>query len=504
MTLEEFNQKLALAERGDAQAQNDVAYAYINKQCESVEKDLAKGFEWFLKSAEQGQLNSMVNVGGWCYLNGYGTTRDCEKAVYWMERAIEAGASDEWSLNAYATALNNYGWELYDGIHNDQRFGATKDVDKAAVLFRKASETGRMSYATANLGNCYHTGQGVEKDLHKAKELYDKAVAEGLMNDVLKGWMESLDEELAKETQNASFSGNSGFSAFGGMNSVVPEFERQRQEEEARKAAAEREQAEIREKTKLKEECESNYQKGIAYLTGIDAPLSPERAVKFLQSAAEQGYAPAKFKLAEMQEVGDVFEKDVISAVEVYIDLAKSGYAEAQCKLAKCYEEGIGVAKNTDKMIEWLTKAAEQGNATVQKYLGDCHYKERNSYSAKKWYTKAAEQGVKDAAMQFRLGFCYFRIKDYSSAVEWFTKAAEQGHAEAQAKLASCYIKGHGVTQDYDKAMEWYTKAAKQGYYKAMKMISDCYKYGYGVTQDDAEAKKWHDAYEEARLSRLN
>lgn len=43
-----------------------------------------------------------------------------------------------------------------------------------------------------------------------------------------------------------------------------------------------------------------------------------------------------------------------------------------------------------------------------------------------------------------------------------YRKAAEQGNAEAQYKLALCYLYGSGVAQDYSLTVYWCRQAVEQ------------------------------------------
>ena len=51
-------------------------------------------------------------------------------------------------------------------------------MDKAVELYEKSAQLGD-SNAMCYLGNCYEEGDGVTKDLNKAREWYTKAAAQG-------------------------------------------------------------------------------------------------------------------------------------------------------------------------------------------------------------------------------------------------------------------------------------------------------------------------------------
>ena len=83
-----------------------------------VEKDMKKAFEWFLKSAENGNAKAMNRVGC-CFSNGEGVKQDKTKAFEWWLKSAENGNAD---------AMCNV------GLCYDNGEGAAKDLTKAKHL----------------------------------------------------------------------------------------------------------------------------------------------------------------------------------------------------------------------------------------------------------------------------------------------------------------------------------------------------------------------------------
>jgi uncharacterized protein len=154
-----------------------------------------------------------------------------------------------------------------------------------------------------------------------------------------------------------------------------------------------------------------------SYLAG-----NKEEAVKSLSYAADQGHAPAQWKLARMYAEGDGVPRDDVRAFQnfsqvcdkhadeppesptapfvssafialgsyylngipnstVKADPVKAremfaysasyfGDAEAQLVLARLYLDGIGGSKDARQALRWLTLAAEKGNRLAQVELG--------------------------------------------------------------------------------------------------------------------------------------
>lgn len=95
--------------------------------------------------------------------SGQVLNNDPELAAGWFFRAAEQG---------YADAQFNLGLMYANGE------GVEKDMVQAVELFKKAAEQGHVD-AQNNLGAMYFTGEGVDRDEKKAVEWFKKAAAKG-------------------------------------------------------------------------------------------------------------------------------------------------------------------------------------------------------------------------------------------------------------------------------------------------------------------------------------
>ena len=77
-----------LALKGDANAQNKLAFMYLRG--EGVPQDDAKAMEWFHKAAEQGHIRAQYNLAV-LYHIGIGARPSDAKAEEWFRRAAEQG-----------------------------------------------------------------------------------------------------------------------------------------------------------------------------------------------------------------------------------------------------------------------------------------------------------------------------------------------------------------------------------------------------------------------------
>lgn len=170
----------------------------------------------------------------------------------------------------------------------------------------------------------------------------------------------------------------------------------------------------------------------------IDVPegLTPES----LASAAKSADPLALFEIGTRYSDGRGFPVDMKEAARWYGLSADQGFAPAQYRLASLYEKGSGVGRDVVKAKQLYGQAAEKGNASAMHNLavllasgtdGTPDYK-----AAATWFEKAAELGVRDS--QFNLGILYARgngvALDLQKSYTWFAIAARQGDTDAAAK----------------------------------------------------------------------
>lgn len=219
-----FTWNLEAAKQGDLESMNIVGLCY--KSGKGVDIDIGKSIDWLKKSADEGYLSSIWNLGNLYDSNGeyekafpyiysaankehmyaqellsvyYNLGRVVEKneilSKEWMEKSAENGSGLAQSLLGMyykngvgctkdinkaiywykkgveqnkSIAQNDLGIIYYEGKHT------IKDYNKAFELFSKASNQGNIE-SSYYLGSCYELGYGVDKDVEKAKEYYSIA-----------------------------------------------------------------------------------------------------------------------------------------------------------------------------------------------------------------------------------------------------------------------------------------------------------------------------------------
>jgi TPR repeat protein len=124
--------------------------------------DYARAVLWWQKAAERGNAEAQNNLGQ-AYEAGHGVTQDDRQAAYWYRKAAEQN---------HPTSQFNLGilYELGRGV--------PQDLARAAGWYCRAAEQG-YAPAQLNLGIAYELGQGVPQDYAKAALWYREAAESG-------------------------------------------------------------------------------------------------------------------------------------------------------------------------------------------------------------------------------------------------------------------------------------------------------------------------------------
>ncbi|WP_051257965.1 toll/interleukin-1 receptor domain-containing protein [Desulfovibrio cuneatus] len=173
----------------------------------------------------------------------------------------------------------------------------------------------------------------------------------------------------------------------------------------------------------------------------LDVGKAPEKAVPWLQKAAEQGSAAAMVLLGDMHYGGLGIPKNMQQAVAWYRRAADAHFPAGQTSLASLYEQGMGVEQDLAQARFWYEKAAAQGDNQARYALGALY-----------------ENGEGVPA-------------SYATALRWYKAAAAEGYATAQYKMGAMYHMGMGVQKDVAEARRWLQLAVEQGDAEAKELL---------------------------------
>lgn len=311
---------------------NSVEYLYRSGIKYYKEENYEKALYYFQKAAAKNESNAMVYLG-LMHVYGYGVPKDYLKAAEWYEKAIKLGNAT--AADNLANLQENPDYLFSLGLRRFQTCNYAWAVDS----FLKAAAKGN-SEAMYYLGLIYERGYAGEKNLTKAEEWFEKAVASG--------------NENAKKRQAEK----------------EKEYERDKREKDPKERNAE----ELIETGKKKLE-NAEYSEARQLFLKAAALSNSEamcclgamyeqhykdygNAVKWYQKASELNNDHAMFCLGHMYYNGNGCPKDITSAIEWYEKAGNLGNVMAMNALGNIYFYGDGVKKNYAKSREWFTKSA--------------------------------------------------------------------------------------------------------------------------------------------------
>ncbi len=137
------------------------ALGYLHLIGAGVPEDPEKAVALFENAAAKGDPYAMNSLGR-AYRDGTGVEADREQAIDWFLRAAAQG---------HTFAYNNLGYMLAEA----------GETERALPLFQASAESGDI-YGYNNMGYAYQKGLGVESDITRAIDWYEKAAEGGQPN----------------------------------------------------------------------------------------------------------------------------------------------------------------------------------------------------------------------------------------------------------------------------------------------------------------------------------
>ena len=357
------------------------------------------------------------------YAQGIGVTKDTKKALKYYLLSAKNGNADAcleaakiydkaqmypeaFSSFSSMAAKNNYasykvGEYLVKGL-------GTK-VDKAkAVGYLSQAASHNIPNAMILLGDLYYQGDGVDKDMKKAVELYKAASLTGTpvaywnIGIIYAKGGNGVDKDFYSAVNWLALASKHGFKKL------------------------------FQEKLLAKPETEKDGWAGTDFATFVEA--------------MEHLYGNAK---------------DIDAAVKSFQQLEKKKVAVASTMIALCYSDKDWKKANGKKTVKYLEKAVEMGDALACYELG-MRYKEGRDVEANK--SKAIDlmekaDNLGNAKAMAELGDMYYNGKlvgrDITKAIKYYLKGYSNGYLSAEGAniLSDSFSKGKGgLPKDQEKA----------------------------------------------------
>jgi TPR repeat protein len=249
--------------------------------------------------------------------------------------------------------------------------GMRQDERKAFKLFHQSAKQGTLPEACLQVGMCYEVGLGVGQNVPKSLKYYRKA-ADG-------GHVEAM------------------------------------------------------------------YRLGSYLMNHRRAEVMDKEGEYYIRQAARANHVKALHELGLALVKGAFTEQEKIGAFKMFEKAAELGYAPAQFEIAQCFEYGwIGCDQCEQESLTWYLASATQGYGPAELALS-------------RWY-----KGGHDTVL----------AANDAKAFDYAMKAADKGIPEAEYLVGVFYETGSGVQQNYTEAKRWYMRSASQSYHKAVSRLS--------------------------------
>lgn len=408
------NTLASLAEKGDVQAQHNLAYEF------EQQKKYDEAIKWYTRAAEHGYSVSEMNLAQMVE-KGIGVKQDFAEAKKWYRKSMERGSGEAlYRLASLSDKTADYpeALKLYRrGVQHDdyramvdlgdmfeQGRGVKRDAAQAVQLYEQAGD--RSRWAQFKLGIMYSQGQGVPKNEAKA----------------LQWWQKSADGGNGKAQNNLGVMVDRGIGV----------------ERDYKKALDWYLLAQSRGVPQAKANLEDFFEEGRG------APTAPSSAAAWYRTGAEGGVASAQYRLGTFYAKGRGVARDELEAAKWLSAAAEQGYAKAVPELADVYfvlgqryEKGEGIAQNQQAAQQFYAQAAALGNKRAVDHLMEIREKAGDRDGAAKlreFFARAPE--IREAP-KLPVGFNLDSGKDEQRETQ--IRVAGTGQAASAAQAADAF-----------------------------------------------------------------
>ena len=358
-----------------------------------TEQDYEKAFEWFLKSAQEGNKFAQYSLAN-LYYYGNGVEKDLSQAFLWYRKSSEQGQP----YASYAVA------QMYDkGEYVSKNAETAQGYYKVALLgFLKLENKDQADdNLYYKLGSMFKNGLGTEADISKAIDYFKRSAEMNNKNGLYEYGKALIQGKHIEADLNKGLECIEKAIKLGNTN--------------AKRFLA------------------------LEFISGGYFPQDIEKGIAMLTECADEGDSFACFKLGQIYLKGEIVPQDSEKA-EKYLLMADKDSGHACYYLGRLYLEGEKY--DLDKAVEWLEKAVNYDE--IKAYASYSLAKillEDNKYHDTQKAIKLLELSAEENNWaSFLLGRLYLFgtediEKDKEKAKEWLNRSAEDGNVYAQNLL---------------------------------------------------------------------
>lgn len=492
-SLRAFSLYAPLARKGLPEAQLQVARAYLAGH--GVPSCHAEALKWCERAAQGGLVEAQTLAASLRLSQpgcndamrsraenkepkaGDEDARNLETALYWINKAVEAGCPDAMALLAYLC------------INGPETM---RDLDRSAALYQASAQGGSPQGAMGHGFSLLNSADDAAKQ------------------DAF-GWISKAADA------NLPFA----FYLFGLLHEHAVGMER----DAARAVALYRQAAERGVRL-------AQLRLGLALLQGNDVPQNAVEGETWLRRAALAGEPAAAAAVGTIYVTRGVLPPNYLEAAKWYVMAADAGHRDAARALGQLYlAGGNGLLKNRDEAALWFYRAATFDDRAAWAELAALALggagTDEIRMRTRQWYEIVAKSGDRIAAHTFarfllngiggdrdvaqaviflrhaaeevvEAQYCLGRILCDDNGIApapsegriFLMRAADAGHVEATNLLAEMVLNGRGGPRDPEKALERFESAAKAGHVGAAFAIGTILCGGYGVRADLLRARE--------------
>jgi TPR repeat protein len=210
------------------------------------------------------------------------------------------------------------------------------------------------------------------------------------------------------------------------------------------------------------------YWLGMLSWDGWGIPQNRERALSYLQTAAEGGHRTAQYNLGVAYDNGYNVEKSYYKAFLYYSQSAKQDCKDSMHCIGSLYYWGQGTAQDYTKARYWYRKSAKLGHVDAMCDLARCYQRgvggNKNQHLAIAWFKQAIAAGSIRATTWLGLEYSSKPIEDWQQARRWLERAAELEQAHAMYFLGLWAQDGWTDAPNPADALFWFRQAAQLGH----------------------------------------
>ncbi len=399
-----------------------------------VSQNYEMAFKWYLKAATKDFAAAQYAIS-FMYKNGDGCEVNTVKAYYWIEKAAE---------NDYDDAFYIVGQSYLEGVYFEQNY------EKAYEYLNKGY-LALDSDCIEALANMYMDGLYVEKDILKAIDLLNKGIDIGEISFYYKLGKIYEDQGLIKDAIT------------------------------------------IYEEGHILEELKCTQRLGVIYYNGEGVSRDLEKAIEYMEVAAEKKAPHAMYMLGIAYLRLNRFGKDTNEISKSLLREAfqlESPYAAEYLAYIIIDEAKEGTPIDSEELIGYIEFGIENNIKSSIFQYGYIYEKgigvDKDNEKAYSYYNVAAQQGVIRAMLKlgdwFKIG--KFVNRDISYAIKWYEEAAVLGDITAIENLIEIYERGIGDRKNELKAVYYVLKLIELDTIKGkLKLAEYCYN-GVGIEKD--------------------